>query len=255
MRSHLVWGSRSGRCLSTLALALLLHSCGGKSPTGPSNGPSAPTLVSPQDDAVAAGRPSLTVGNPAASGPGRAPTTSRSRRARRRSTGPLTGCLRPPAAWPKGPVAAPASRSPQRPRRAGDTTGGRGPTRGHDRAVVEHVQVQDRIRRQCRAGHSDDHGQQPRRIEGGDRRDRRRAGRGDQPGQPRVSGRPRRHRHRHRGRRPLAPAGRHRPDAVRSEPHRHRALHRGAAGGVDDAREPHHREGDRPRQRFIARNH
>lgn len=67
MRPHNVRGSRSGRYISSLAVALLLNSCGGKSPNAPSNTLSAPTLSSPQDDAVATGRPLLTVNNPASS--------------------------------------------------------------------------------------------------------------------------------------------------------------------------------------------
>ena len=64
MRSHNLRGSRAGRYISSLAVALLLNSCG-KSPNAPSNTLSAPTLSSPQDDAIATGRPSLTVNNPA----------------------------------------------------------------------------------------------------------------------------------------------------------------------------------------------
>jgi hypothetical protein len=67
MRSHKVRRTRSGRYISSLAVALLLNSCGGKSPNGPSNTLSAPTLSSPQDDAIATGRPLLTVNNPASS--------------------------------------------------------------------------------------------------------------------------------------------------------------------------------------------
>ncbi len=49
---------------------MLLNSCAGKSPNAPSNTLAAPTLSSPQDDAVTTGRPSLTVNNPASSSGG-----------------------------------------------------------------------------------------------------------------------------------------------------------------------------------------
>src|SRR5215203_3975801 len=48
--------------LSLLAVTLAIQSCG-NSPGSPSGNLSAPTLAAPQDDAVAAGRPSLTVNN------------------------------------------------------------------------------------------------------------------------------------------------------------------------------------------------
>ena len=48
--------------LSLVAIALAIQSCGGKSPNAPT-ALSAPTLAAPQDDAVATGRPSLTVNN------------------------------------------------------------------------------------------------------------------------------------------------------------------------------------------------
>ena len=70
MRPHDFARNRSGRYLSSLAVALLLNSCAGKSPNGPSNTLLAPTLSSPQDDAVATGRPSLTVNNPASTSGG-----------------------------------------------------------------------------------------------------------------------------------------------------------------------------------------
>jgi hypothetical protein len=65
--------SRSRPYIAFLAVALLLTSCGGSAspPSAPTNQLSAPTLASPQDDAVAAGRPTLTVNNapPARGGP------------------------------------------------------------------------------------------------------------------------------------------------------------------------------------------
>jgi hypothetical protein len=67
------FSSRSGRfgkSISLLAVALSVHACGGRSPGGPSTTLAAPTLVSPQDDAVAAGRPSLTVNNVSSGGSG-----------------------------------------------------------------------------------------------------------------------------------------------------------------------------------------
>jgi hypothetical protein len=69
MRSRSFRGSRAGRCIATLAVALLANSCGGKSPAAPAPpaGLVAPTLSAPPDDAVATGRPSLTVNNPASS--------------------------------------------------------------------------------------------------------------------------------------------------------------------------------------------
>jgi len=57
-----VQGCTLRQSLSLVAIALAIQACGGKSPTAPT-GLSAPTLAAPQDDAVAAGRPSLTVNN------------------------------------------------------------------------------------------------------------------------------------------------------------------------------------------------
>jgi hypothetical protein len=59
---HSVLGCTLRHSLSLIAVALAIHSCGGDSPGAPT-GLSAPTLASPQDDAVATGRPSLTVNN------------------------------------------------------------------------------------------------------------------------------------------------------------------------------------------------
>jgi len=60
------YSSRSCRVrqlISLAAVALAIGSCGG-SPGGPGGGSlTAPTLVSPQDDSLAAGRPSLTINN------------------------------------------------------------------------------------------------------------------------------------------------------------------------------------------------
>jgi hypothetical protein len=58
---------RALRCTFRQSLALLAVvlsiSCGGDTPGSPSGNLTAPTLAAPQDDAVAAGRPSLTVNN------------------------------------------------------------------------------------------------------------------------------------------------------------------------------------------------
>ncbi len=50
-------------CLVSAAAVLLLLSCGGATPAGPSGGPAAPTLSSPEDDSVAPAHPVLTVNN------------------------------------------------------------------------------------------------------------------------------------------------------------------------------------------------
>jgi hypothetical protein len=51
------------RSLALLAVALSIQSCGDSSPGSPTRNLSAPTLAAPQDDAVTAGPPSLTVNN------------------------------------------------------------------------------------------------------------------------------------------------------------------------------------------------
>jgi hypothetical protein len=60
---------RIRKSISFLVVALSIHSCGGGPPGSPTN-LSAPTLVSPPDDAVATGRPSLTVNNVSSGGSG-----------------------------------------------------------------------------------------------------------------------------------------------------------------------------------------
>jgi len=60
------YSSRSCRAAQFIALlvaALSIHACGGDSPGSPSGNLSAPSLASPQDDAVTAGRPALTINN------------------------------------------------------------------------------------------------------------------------------------------------------------------------------------------------
>jgi hypothetical protein len=63
MRSHSFRVSPSKRYIASLVVAVLLNSCGGSTPNSPTNELSAPTLSSPQDDAVATGHPSLVVNN------------------------------------------------------------------------------------------------------------------------------------------------------------------------------------------------
>jgi hypothetical protein len=62
MRPHGSQNSGSRRYIF-LAVVLLLNSCSGATPGTPTNDLSAPTLSSPQDDAVATGHPSLVVNN------------------------------------------------------------------------------------------------------------------------------------------------------------------------------------------------
>jgi len=55
--------SRFRKYAASCAITLLAASCGSSTPNAPSSGLTAPTLASPQDDAVATGHPSLTVNN------------------------------------------------------------------------------------------------------------------------------------------------------------------------------------------------
>lgn len=53
------------RYVASVAVALAVNSCGGdRNPISPTVSLQAPTLLSPEDDAIATGRPSLTVNNP-----------------------------------------------------------------------------------------------------------------------------------------------------------------------------------------------
>jgi hypothetical protein len=62
--------SRFRRYAVCCAITLLAASCGSSTPNTPTPGLTAPTLSSPQDDAVATGRPSLTVNNATSAGGG-----------------------------------------------------------------------------------------------------------------------------------------------------------------------------------------
>jgi len=63
MGPHSARSCRLSQVIALLLAALSTHACGGDPPGSPSGNLTAPSLASPQDDAVTAGRPALTVNN------------------------------------------------------------------------------------------------------------------------------------------------------------------------------------------------